>query len=232
MAEKENAKYGCFVAAFLGTWATHQSGREPNEFMIEAYWRALAAFSAEQIETAFSRAIGQLRFFPKPVELLEFITGGNKDDLEARAQVEASRVASAVGRIGGYCSVTFDDLVTMAVIQYGFDGWEKLTGELKADEHKWFVKDFVKLYQAYARQDVRLTGRLAGIEERINTANGYIDNLSGTVLIGDPQKAAQIAATPPEHNLLQRSSTAVVIGDVLPKILESRPEAAVLEGER
>ena len=101
------------------------------------------------------------------MELIELVTGVS-GNLEDRACVEAGNVLQAVKRVGAYNSVKFDDPVTQAVISQGFGGWVKLCNELKSTEEKWFQKDFVRIYQAYAREGIKHNGHLAG---QIETEN-------------------------------------------------------------
>jgi hypothetical protein len=146
--------------------------KQISDITKDFYWKALKPYADEQCEKAFNMAMGGLKFFPKPAELIELIQndGGR---LEDRADVEAGRVLEAVKRHGGYKSIEFDDPVTMAVIQIAFGGWVKLCSELMSDAEKWFLKDFVKYYQAYSRQNIHHSGHLPGrMEIENNDRNG------------------------------------------------------------
>ncbi len=111
--------------------------KELSPLAIQTYFRAMERFQVEQIEGAISEAIVSCRFFPKPVELIEFITGksGNLADI---AEVEAGKVLQAVKQIGHYNSVKFDDPVTTAVIHMGFGGWSKVCQEMRSNEESGF----------------------------------------------------------------------------------------------
>lgn len=159
--------------------------KEISDILKDAYWIALKQFSDDQCNKAFDRAIGSCKFFPKPAELIEFISSafGSAEDVSV---LEAAKVLETVKRIGGYTSVDFDDSVTKAVIQNCFGGWEKLCSELKADEEKWFLKDFSKYYQSYARQNIKIAGRLPGRHEIKNNAIGLnerpqIEHIGNTI---------------------------------------------------
>jgi hypothetical protein len=164
--------------------------REISTLLIEAYWQALKKYSDEECKLAFDMAVSNCKFFPKPVEIIDFIKfgeagGANLDDI---AYVEADKVIRAVAEIGQYQSVTFDDPVTMAVIKQGWGGWIKLC-ELKDEEIKWFRKDFAKIYKAYANTGIKKYGYLVGQWEFQNLEHGYPDHVPEPVLIGNEDRA-------------------------------------------
>ena len=49
--------------------------KTPSNLLIEIYWKSLQPFTDDQCNQAFSQAVSTCKFFPKPVELIEFITG-------------------------------------------------------------------------------------------------------------------------------------------------------------
>lgn len=157
----------------------------------EIYFRALDKFTADEVEQGISKACSTLKFFPKPVELIECITGGS-GNLADRAMIEACRVLEAVKSIGTYSTVCFDDPITQAVIVQQFGGWAKFS-EMREENEKWFVKDFSAGYQAFARQNVRHYGALPGISHGQNALTGR-EREEKPVYIGDVQKAKAIHA--------------------------------------
>lgn len=172
--------FTCFCNA-IGTLAELYD-KELSEFSIAAYFETLKGYSIEDVEHAISHAMGTLKFFPKPVELIEIITGGGAQNIEDRAQAQALKVLETVRRVGGYSSVQFSDPVTTAVVKQGFGGWSKLCAELLEDQEKWWLKDFTKIYQAYTRQGMKEHGHLAGHTEIANSAKGY--EFAPPILIG------------------------------------------------
>lgn len=52
--------------------------REEEAIRIDVLWDSLADFSVEAVEFAFRKAMRELSFFPKPVELINFILEENK----------------------------------------------------------------------------------------------------------------------------------------------------------
>lgn len=173
----------------LGTLAEIHD-KNLSKFAIAAYFETLRGYSIEKVESAISRAIGTEEWFPKPIKLIEIITGGGAQNIEDRAELEAHKVVEAVRRIGGYKSVKFEDPVTMAVVAQGFNGWSNLCNDLTENQVKWFVRDFVKIYAAYKRQGIEHAGHLPGKTEIENTANGF--DYDTPVMIGDSRKLKQL----------------------------------------
>ena len=157
----------------------------------EIYFRTLEKFTADEVEKGISKACSTLKFFPKPVELIDCISGGT-GNLADKAMVEACRVLEAIKNIGTYKTVCFDDAVTQAVITQQFGGWAKF-GDLLVDSEKWFIKDFCMGYQAFARQSVRHYGALPGLSQLHNAHTGR-ERKEDVVYIGDVEKAKAIHA--------------------------------------
>lgn len=157
----------------------------------EIYFRTLEKFTADEVEHGISKACASLKFFPKPVELIDCITGGS-GNLADRAMVEACRVLETIKHVGTYKTVCFDDAVTQAVITQQFGGWAKF-GDMLVDSEKWFIKDFCMGYQAFARQNVRHYGALPGITHFQNALTGR-ERDEKPVYIGDVEKAKAIHA--------------------------------------
>jgi hypothetical protein len=193
-----NKDFDRFINA-LGTFAEIYE-KHLSEFAISAYFKALDRFDICEIEKIFSRAIADptcaFKFWPKPFELVELLYGGKASDI---AEVEAGKVLAAVKRVGGFESVAFDNATTQAVISQGFGGWNKLCDDLRADGEQWFLKDFARIYQAYARQGIEYFGALPGRFELSNSAAGHIEHIRQPVLIGDHDRAKQIAMSSNEH---------------------------------
>jgi len=156
-----------FLKAF--TFMAEVFAKENSKILLNAYFKAMDKFTIDEVVSAIETAICNVKFFPKPVELIEMITGGSQN-IEDRALIEAGKVLKAIKRIGKYKSVQFDDAFTQAVIVQTFGGWVKMCAELNTQEEKWFVKDFSGSYSAYSRQGIKHEGHLSGIAE--------IDNVS------------------------------------------------------
>lgn len=157
----------------------------------EIYFRTLEKFTADEVEKGISKACSALKFFPKPVELIDCISGGT-GNLADKAMVEACRVLETIKNVGTYKTVCFDDAVTQAVITQQFGGWSKF-GDLLVDSERWFIKDFTMGYQAFARQSVRHYGALPGLSQLHNAHTGR-ERKEEVVYIGDVEKAKAIHA--------------------------------------
>jgi len=158
-----------------------------SETLTKVYFKALQKFSISEVEKAISSAITSCKFMPKPVELIELMGGG----IEDVARVQATKVFEAVARVGGYESVCFDDPITMAVIEKGYGGWNRLCNEALDDNRKWDLIEFEKLYKSYHAQDIKKYGHLPGRHEISNNAHGHLD-MPKPRLIGDQKKAVEV----------------------------------------
>ena len=49
--------------------------KEVSPALAKIYWRSLSQFTDNQVQAAFDRAVTNLKFFPKPAELIELIEG-------------------------------------------------------------------------------------------------------------------------------------------------------------
>ena len=155
-------------------------------------FKLLEQFSLPEVEKAALSIMASRKYtsMPVPADFLEHINGGAAED---KAEVEAGKVLSAIGRYGAYSSVVFDDAVTQAVIVQSYGGWPKLCADCGVEESEhWFRKNFAKTWAAYARQGVKCTGHLPGIIEVSNHSNGFSEFIDPPKLIGDPAKARAV----------------------------------------
>lgn len=166
---------------------------------------ALKSFSIQEITSAALEMAVNKKYnsMPSISDFNEYLGGGSCED---RAEIESAKVWGAISRAGGWANVAFDDPVTQAVIMQGFGGWTKLCGEMLEENHKWFVKDFVKIYGAYSRQKVKHFGLLPG------------RGVGSPVLIGDKDKALVIMHTVNESEQFKISAAS----DVISKSIENK----------
>ena len=155
-------------------------------------FKLLEQFSFTEVQNAALSIMATRKYttMPTPADFLEHISGGSAED---RAEVEAGKVLSAIGRHGAYASVVFDDAVTQAVIVQAYGGWPKLCADCGVEESEhWFRKNFAKTWAAYSRQGVKQTGHLPGLFEISNRSNGYLQHIEPPKLVGDPAKARAV----------------------------------------
>ena len=155
-------------------------------------FKLLEQFSFTEVQNAALSIMATRKYtsMPTPAEFLEHIGGGAAED---KAEVEAGKVLSAIGRYGAYSSVVFDDAVTQAVIVQAYGGWAKLCADCGVEESEhWFRKNFAKTWAAYARQGVKQIGHLPGLFEISNRSNGFSEFIDPPKLVGDPAKARAV----------------------------------------
>ena len=156
-------------------------------------FKLLERYNFAEVERAALAIMSTRKYttMPTPGDFIEYLSGGNVEDI---AEVEAGKVITAIGQHGSYRSVVFDDPVTQAVIQNAYGGWVKICDDCGVeDSEKWFRKEFAKAYAAYRRQGIEYYGVLAGITEIENTARGYLQFVDAPDMIGNPEKAMQVA---------------------------------------
>jgi hypothetical protein len=153
--------------------------------LIRIYARSLEKFPVETVAKAIDTAVVSCRFFPKPVELIEFCAGG---DLEDQSEVEWKKVIDTVRKYGGDKSVVFDDPSTMAVIDT-WGGWIRLCEELTHQNLPFRKKDFKSTWKSFKSSGIEKTGRLAGFFDQQNSLHGYHDSIQDPIFVGDENRA-------------------------------------------
>ncbi len=110
-----------------------------------AYLEAMKHFDDDVLEKAFFEAGSSLRFFPKPVELVEIIEG----KADEQAMVAWGFVQEAFRRAGQYNSVLFADSRIARAIELP-DGWVKLC-RMEGEEADWGRREFLKTYRSISQ---------------------------------------------------------------------------------
>lgn len=157
-----------------------------SDIKMRFYFKALRDLTIDELsEAAINLANTKtIRTFPSPAEIRNVIHGRPED----AAQIAWGKFLFAVRAFGGHETVIFDDPVIHAIIARE-GGWVEITKKTN-DEMKWFGKDFLKIYAAYAPEikNMAVPYKLVGIYEADNA--GVFDNhVPPPVTIGDPQKA-------------------------------------------
>jgi len=176
-------------------------GKDLTPGIIDIYFKALEQFEMDEVIKAITKAAVSCKFFPKPVELIEFVQG----KIEDKAEIECNKAFEALKRIGPYQSVCFDDFITQAVIKQGFGGWVKFCGESMVETEHFERKDFIKLYESYSRSGIKNGGYLPGISEIENNSNGKNVNPE-IIMIGNSEICKQIMKTKTGQENMQVSS--------------------------
>lgn len=164
--------------------------RKMSPQLADVYWHALEGYDITDVERAASRHMtnpdsGQ--FMPKPADFVRLIDG----DSESAALSAWSKVREAMGAVGGYRSVVFDDeLIHATLAEMG--GWIRIC-ETTVEELPFRSAEFVKRYRALRTLGVQSwLPSLAGRVERDNGANGYIGYVGGPTYFGRPERCALV----------------------------------------
>ena len=129
--------------------------KECPQTLQKAYWSVLGDLSIEQFESAANRAMLALKWFPKPVELIELVRGSTSQ----RSEIAWSKVVAAMDQTGCSSAVEFDDPAISHAIQ-NLGGWIGLCNRPKSNDN-WTRKEFVAAYQNFdgvALRPARLRG--------------------------------------------------------------------------
>jgi len=183
MQESDKAKFSTLVTEVLAFYR-----QDVSRFAISVWWQACSGFDFEQVSKAFSaHAVDPERgqFAPKPADIVKALAGTKTD----RARVAWGKAFDAMQRVGAYRSVVFDDPVIHAVIE-DLGGWTKVCRS-DMDELSHLERRFCEAYRAYSgRADMAFPAKLIGEFEAVNRHEGR--KVAPPVLIGDPQKAADV----------------------------------------
>jgi hypothetical protein len=127
-------------------------GEPLSDLRIEGYFNALSDFPVEDVLAAVHQALRSAKFFPKPVELRELITG-NPDDAAQQAWAAVLREIRRVGYIG---TPTLDARTLRAVNEL-WGGWRRLCETLPAEgpELVGWLKQFKAAHQSAGRETQR-----------------------------------------------------------------------------
>lgn len=168
---------GEFAALLTGLAELH--GRKLSRVQLRLYWLAFADLAFDDVRKAVEiHARSGGKFFPVPSELRSLVCTSVSD----RAALAWDRVMGALGSIGTYASVVFDDPAIHAAIS-SMGGWIKF-GQLEPSE--WTRKEFERLHRAYANRiavdgvrSVQVPAVLVGICDVSGPAEGRKPKLIG-----------------------------------------------------
>lgn len=146
-------------------------GKEVSQTLIGVYYNALEAWPIDEVSKAIqahTRDTENGQFFPKPADLIRHLEGSQ----EGRALEAWSKAVKAIGRVGRYSSIVFDDPVIHKVIDE-MGGWSKLC-LTEVDEMPFRAAEFAKRYRAAVRFGYESHPKmLIGESDLYNMAHGY-----------------------------------------------------------
>ncbi|PAR35834.1 DUF6475 domain-containing protein [Vibrio metoecus] len=145
--------------------------QELTPALLGVYWDDLCNFDLEALKQAFSmhrRNPDNGQFAPKPADIVRLLGGTSKD----RAILAWNKVKKAIGSVGSYSSVVFDDALIHAVVS-DMGGWTAICqgGE---EELVFRQKEFENRYRTYLfHPPVSYPRVLCGVSETENSAAGF-----------------------------------------------------------
>lgn len=187
MTDDDKKAFSVMLHAIYGYY-----GKELEQDVIRIWWSGLQHMDLAAVRDALNRHVqnpdaGQ--FLPKIADIVK-MGQGSTGNMALRAW---TLVDQAVRTIGPYQSVTFDDRITMRVLQ-DMGGWAKFAN---TQEQEWpFVaKEFQNRYAGFrVRSEIpECPDHLVGIAEAQNVMNGL--PVAPVMLIGDKEKAQHIRLT-------------------------------------
>lgn len=162
-------------------------GKELSDGVIQLYWQGLQQYSIDDIESAIGRHLqnpdnGQ--WMPKIADVVRMIEGTT----QSSAAISWAKVMRAVGSVGQYQSIVFDDpVIHLAIGDIG--GWPSVC-QCEVEELPFLQNRFYKAYRAYKSRggDIPQYPRhLCGLSEIQNSALGF--KADPPMIVGDKEKA-------------------------------------------
>jgi hypothetical protein len=138
-----------------------------SELLMFTYWKILEPFDDDSCKKAFEAVTATAKFFPKPADFLEILSG-RREEQAARAWIE---VVTAVRRIGNYQSVKFSNPMIHSVVQ-AMGGWPEFC-MMKSKDETWRQREFERLYAVISAHPGKHPEYLPGTCEIQNSANGF-----------------------------------------------------------
>jgi len=144
--------------------------KQSSPIITKAYFRTLEHFDIGQVEQAIWESISKFKFFPKPVEIITLITGG-ESKAEDTASAQVNEIMRQVREIGSYRPPAFSDPITADLMASRWT-W-KAVCSMTETEHKWFAKEFIDAYQVCDRS-VRKQYGIENTTKRMRLLTGGI----------------------------------------------------------
>jgi hypothetical protein len=120
--------------------------QDVSPFALSVWWQACEAFELEQVAKALTgHAMDPDRgqFAPKPADVVRQLAGTATD----RAMLAWGKVHDAMGRVGAYTDVVFDEPAIHAVVD-DLGGWSKMC-RTELSELSYLQHRFTESYRAY-----------------------------------------------------------------------------------
>ena len=186
---------------------------EITRFHIDVWWQAMKAYPFVAVKDAFNRHVvnpdnGQ--FLPKPADIVKLIDGGTSD----QALIAWSKTELAVGHVGSWETVVFDDPIIHAVVE-DMGGWVVLCGK-KIDDWPFVRNEFVNRYRAYAMKPLMsYPAKLIGRTEGENAKHGE-RHIPLPTFVGDEERARLVLKTGASAGALKMNQIGKLTAGLLP----------------
>jgi hypothetical protein len=138
---------GGFAELMTGLGETY--GEPVSDARMEIYFRALSDLALDAVRAAANVHVRANKFFPRPAELREAVTGS----LDDAAELAWMGLLREIRRIGYLGSPTFADEAQRKAALELFGGWSRLCERLPGEgpELLGWAKQFKAIYRSYAR---------------------------------------------------------------------------------
>lgn len=176
--------------------------KNPSTFLFDIWFNALERFEIDSIERAFNihaQTPETGRFMPKPADIIQIIEGSSKDV----AYSAWTKIKKAVGMVGSYQTVVFDDPIIHRVLQ-DMGGWIRICS-LPEKDLPFSKNEFLNRYKGFKQQGEtpEYPPKLIGITEGENRVGGFTDQIPEPVLIGNPEQAQEVMLLGSDRPALQ-----------------------------
>lgn len=161
-----------------------------TRFVLDVWWAACEPFELDQVRGAMTVHATDAeagKFCPKPADIVRVLQGTTTD----RAALAWGKLHEAMGSVGAYTDVVFDDPAIHAVIE-DMGGWPNMcrTG---TDDLGYLQHRFCQAHRAYTgRGTFSYPRRLLGERSADSEWQARGLPLPRPALVGDPEQARQV----------------------------------------
>ena len=184
MTEQDFGQFSVVMAALCEYYGKPKL----SDMAVGLYFAALLEYPLADVQQGLTAHINNPdsgQFFPKAADVIRALAGSS----ETRASAAWAKVRHAIERVGHMLSVVFDDAIIHAVVA-DMGGWVRLS-LVTGDELPFRERDFLRFYRSCMGRDLGdYPRKLAGMEETVNSANGY--PVAKPLLLGNAQKCLAV----------------------------------------
>ena len=165
-------------------------GKDTSSFMLDLWWQACQNFDISQVQKALNtHAMDAERgvYAPKVADVVRVLQGTTTD----RAALAWGKVLSAMGSVGAYQDVIFDDAAIHAAVT-DCGGWVKMCrGDIS--ELSYLQHRFCLAHKAYVERGIfDYPRQLSGDRSPDSEYLKYGRPLPRPAIVGDPLRAQQV----------------------------------------